>query len=98
MADLETRVEPLVLEELGPQGKWQKGLDWMKLGTVEEMIEQKVLVKGLDLKLTDDLKNEFESGLIIEKHLRNTNKGFTVIDDDQELSQPIKERIKKMTK
>ena len=69
LADLGSRLDldNFDVNDLGALGKWHKGLSWMCYPNVQEMMDEGHLTHGFDLKVKDDLRSQYEEGLLLEK-------------------------------
>ena len=63
--DLGTRPSKVTLEDVAPNGPWQKGLDWMR-NNVEDAVEKGVLTPVSELRLSKDEEEDFDKGFFHE--------------------------------
>jgi hypothetical protein len=65
-------------EDIGPNGKWEKGLPWMR-EELDDAIEQGILTPAVDLRINDDEEDSFKKGLVFEKSQEILTRGHTVM-------------------
>ena len=77
-ADIGTRPAEVSDEDIGPNGKWEKGLPWMR-EELDDAIEQGILTPAVDLRMNDDEEDSFKKGLVFEKSQEILTRGHTVM-------------------
>ena len=77
-ADLGTRPEKVDDSDLGPNGKWEKGLPWMK-EEIEHAVDKGILTPAANLRMTEEEEEDFRKGLIFEKSPEILTRGHCVM-------------------
>ena len=80
VADVGTRPDRVSVEDVMPGSRWHDGEAWMKL-TVGQAIAQGCIKPALDLRMSDDEKDEFKDGIIFEKVPEVLTRGHTLNQD-----------------
>ena len=65
-ADIGTRPSKVKDDDVGPNSRWENGLDWME-DDMEVALVQDIVKPAKDLKLKDDEELDYDSGLIFER-------------------------------
>ena len=66
ICDIGSRPDQVTIQDVGPQSKWETGLDWMK-GSIEDAVEKGILKPAKDLIMNRDEEDDFKKGFVFEK-------------------------------
>ena len=78
LADLPTRPDRVGIEDADPSSPWHTGLTWMK-GDLSDAVANGILTPLKELSMSDELKKEFDEGLVFEKSKDILTKGHTAL-------------------
>ena len=78
LADLPTRPDRVGIEDADPSSPWHTGLTWMK-GDLSDAVANGILTPLKELSMSDELKKEFDEGLVFEKSKDILTKGHTTL-------------------
>ena len=78
LADLPTRPDRVGIEDADPSSAWHTGLTWMK-GDLSDAVANGILTPLKELSMSDELKKEFDEGLVFEKSKDILTKGHTAL-------------------
>ena len=77
-ADIGTRPSEVKDEDIGPNGRWEKGLPWMRR-EIDDAIEQGILTPAVNLRMNYDEEDSFKKGLVFEKSQEILTRGHAVM-------------------
>ena len=88
-ADLGTRPAEVKDSDLGPNGKWEKGLPWMKKD-IAVAIEAGILTPAENLRMNDIEEEDYKKGLVFERSHEILTRGHSVMLSNR--AEKVKER------
>ena len=90
ICDIGSRPDKVSVQDVGPQSKWETGLDWMK-GSIEKAVEDGILKPAKDLIMNTEEEDDFRKGFVFEKGHEILTRGHLALSVKV---QKVKERIK----